>query len=199
MQNNISYFNNQMLVGEDSNFYVEVVDGSREKTLIADGEVGEMAEYCTINVTPINLDMTNRVLTFKLTGENGVYEGSLEKSIIGINYNANVEEPQKLGTLKNVTIALGEQKFEYNLSSINANGIDYKKAVESVYNNCAEDLESMFDGNTFKSEVYIKISCDRSKNPKEYFWFVNVVENSDNMFCVLIDMQTGEVIAKKHR
>ncbi len=197
MQNNISYFNNQMLVGEDSNFYVEVVDGSREKTLIADGEVGEMAEYCTINVTPINLDMTNRVLTFKLTGENGVYEGSLEKSIIGINYNANVEEPQKLGTLKNVTIALGEQKFEYNLSSINANGIDYKKAVESVYNNCAEDLESMFDGNTFKSEVYIKISCDRSKNPKEYFWFV--VENSDNMFCVLIDMQTGEVIAKKHR
>ena len=27
MQNNISYFNNQMLVGEDSNFYVEVVDG----------------------------------------------------------------------------------------------------------------------------------------------------------------------------
>ena len=199
MQKNISYFNNQMLVGEDSNFYVEVVDGSREKTLIADGEVGEMAEYCTINVTPINLDMTNRVLTFKLTGENGVYEGSLEKSIIGINYNANVEEPQKLGTLKNVTIALGEQKFEYNLSSINANGIDYKKAVESVYNNCAEDLESMFDGNTFKSEVYIKISCDRSKNPKEYFWFVNVVENSDNMFCVLIDMQTGEVIAKKHR
>ena len=199
MQNNISYFNNQMLVGEDSNFYVEVVDGSREKTLIADGEVGEMAEYCTINVTPINLDMTNRVLTFKLTGENGVYEGSLEKSIIGINYNANVEEPQKLGTLKNVTIALGEQKFEYNLSSINANGIDYKKAVESVYNNCAEDLESMFDGNSFKSEIYIKISCDRSKNPKEYFWFVNVVENSDNMFCVLIDMQTGEVIAKKHR
>lgn len=199
MQNNISYFNNQMLVGEDSNFYVEVVDGSREKTLIADGEVGEMAEYCTINVTPINLDMTNRVLTFKLTGENGVYEGSLEKSIIGINYNANVEEPQKLGALKNITIALGEQKFEYSLSSINANGIDYKKAVESVYNNCAEDLESMFDGNTFKSEVYIKISCDRSKNPKEYFWFVNVVENSDNMFCVLIDMQTGEVIAKKHR
>ncbi len=199
MQNNISYFNNQMLVGEDSNFYVEVVDGSREKTLIADGEVGEMAEYCTINVTPINLDMTNRVLTFKLTGENGVYEGSLEKSIIGINYNANVEEPQKLGALKNVTIALGEQKFEYSLSSINANGIDYKKAVESVYNNCAEDLESMFDGNTFKSEVYIKISCDRSKDPKEYFWFVNVVENSDNMFCVLIDMQTGEVIAKKHR
>lgn len=199
MQNNISYFNNQMLVGEDSNFYVEVVDGSREKTLIADGEVGEMAEYCTINVTPINLDMTNRVLTFKLTGENGVYEGSLEKSIIGINYNANVEEPQKLGALKNITIALGEQKFEYSLSSINANGIDYKKAVESVYNNCAEDLESMFDGNTFKSEVYIKISCDRSKDPKEYFWFVNVVENSDNMFCVLIDMQTGEVIAKKHR
>lgn len=199
MQNNISYFNNQMLVGEDSNFYIEVVDGSREKTLIADGEVGEMAEYCTINVTPINLDMTNRVLTFKLTGENGVYEGSLEKSIIGINYNANVEEPQKLGALKNVTIALGEQKFEYSLSSINANGIDYKKAVESVYNNCAEDLESMFDGNTFKSEVYIKISCDRSKDPKEYFWFVNVVENSDNMFCVLIDMQTGEVIAKKHR
>ena len=85
------------------------------------------------------------------------------------------------------------------MASINANGIDYKQAVESVYKNCAEDLEDMFDGNEFKSEIYIKISCDRSKNPKEYFWFVNVVENSDNMFCALVDIQTGEIIAKKHR
>lgn len=199
MQSNISYYNNEMLVAEDANFYIELVSGSREKALIADGEVGEMAEYCTMNVTPVNLDMTNRSLTFKVTGEAGVYEGSLEKSIIGINYTANIEELQKLGAIKNVTITLGEQNFEYTLSNINTNGIDYKKAVESVYNNCAEDLESMFDGNSFKSEIYIKISCDRSKNPKEYFWFVNVVKNSDNMFCVLVDMQTGEIIAKKHR
>ena len=96
MQNNISYFNNDMLTAEDSNFYIEVVDGSREKALIADGEVGEMTEYCTLNVTPLNLDMTNKGLTFKLTGENGVYEGSLEKSIIGINYNANIEEATKV-------------------------------------------------------------------------------------------------------
>ena len=146
-----------------------------------------------------NLDMTNKGLTFKLTGENGVYEGSLEKSIIGINYNANIEEATKLGVIKSVAIILGDQTFEYNLASINANGIDYKQAVESVYKNCAEDLEGMFDGNQFKSEIYIKISCDRSKNPKEYFWFVNVVENSDNMFCALVDIQTGEIIAKKHR
>lgn len=199
MQSNISYYNNEMFVAEDANFYIELVSGSREKALIADGEVGEMAEYCTMNVTPVNLDMTNRSLTFKVTGEAGVYEGSLEKSIIGINYTANIEESQKLGAIKNVIITLGEQNFEYTLSNINTNGIDYKKAVESVYNNCAEDLESMFDGNSFKSEIYIKISCDRSKNPKEYFWFVNVVENSDNMFCVLVDMQTGEIIAKKHR
>ena len=199
MQSNISYYNNEMLVAEDANFYIELVSGSREKALIADGEVGEMAEYCTMNVTPVTLDMTNRSLTFKVTGEAGVYEGSLEKSIIGINYTANIEELQKLGAIKNVTITLGEQNFEYTLSNINTNGIDYKKAVESVYNNCAEDLESMFDGNSFKSEIYIKISCDRSKNPKEYFWFVNVVENSDNIFCVLVDMQTGEIIAKKHR
>ena len=199
MQSNISYYNNEMLVAEDANFYIELVSGSREKALIADGEVGEMAEYCTMNVTPVNLDMTNRSLTFKVTGEAGVYEGSLEKSIIGINYTANIEELQKLGAIKNVTITLGEQNFEYTLSNINTNGIDYKKAVESVYNNCAEDLESMFDGNSFKSEIYIKISCDRSKNPKEYFWFVNVVENSDNIFCVLVDMQTGEIISKKHR
>lgn len=199
MQNNISYFNNDMLTAEDSNFYIEVVDGSREKALIADGEVGEMTEYCTLNVTPLNLDLTNKGLTFKLTGENGVYEGSLEKSIIGINYNANIEEATKLGVIKSVAIILGDQTFEYSLASINANGIDYKQAVESVYKNCAEDLEDMFDGNEFKSEIYIKISCDRSKNPKEYFWFVNVVENSDNMFCALVDIQTGEIIAKKHR
>ena len=158
-----------------------------------------MTEYCTLNVTPLNLDMTNKGLTFKLTGENGVYEGSLEKSIIGINYNANIEEATKLGVIKSVAIILGDQTFEYSLASINANGIDYKQAVESVYKNCAEDLEDMFDGNEFKSEIYIKISCDRSKNPKEYFWFVNVVENSDNMFCALVDIQTGEIIAKKHR
>ncbi len=198
MQNSISYYNSQMLVAEDSTFYVEVVGGERESALIADGEVGEMTSYCLLNVTPINVDMTNKAINFKVTGENGVYEGSLEKNILGISYTANISEPDKLGNIKSLTLSIGETKFDYTLNNIML-GIDYKKAVESVYNNCSSDLESMFDGNDFKSEVYIKISCDRSKNPKEYFWFVNVVENSDNMFCVLVDMQTGEIIAKKHR
>lgn len=34
MQNSISYYNSQMLVAEDSNFYVEVVGGERELSLI---------------------------------------------------------------------------------------------------------------------------------------------------------------------
>lgn len=199
MQNGVSYYNDNMLVAEDENFYVELATGKRESSLIADGEVGEMTEYCMLNVTPVNLDMTNRSMTFKLTGDKGVYEGSLEKSIIGINYNANIEEQAKLGSIKSLTITVGDANYEYTFKSIVEGNLDYLKAIESVYNNCSEDLEGMFDGSKFKCEIYVKISCDRSKNPKEYFWFINVVENSDNMFCVLVDMQSGEIIAKKHR
>lgn len=199
MQDNISYYNEQLLAAEDDNFYVEVVCGGREKTLIADGEVGEMADYCALNITPINVDMTNRALTFKLTGEGGEYQGNLEKSIVGINYTAQISDFRKLGKITKLVVSLGEENFEYALADVNADGIDYKKAVESVYKNCAADLEGMFDGNKFMSEIYIKVSCDRSKEPKQYYWFVNVVENSDNMFCVLVDMQTGEIVAKKHK
>lgn len=199
MLNNVSYYNSGVYVAEDNNFYVELADGKREKALIADGEVGEMADYCMLKVTPINMDMTNRSINFKLTGDKGDYSGSLEKSIVGINFNASISEPQKLGTFKSLTITVGENEYKYELVSILQGGLDYKKAVESVYNNCQEEIKEMFDGSKFKSEIYVKISCDRSKNPKEYFWFINVVENSDNMFCVLVNMKTGEIVAKKHK
>lgn len=199
MQNSVSYYNDQMLVAEDDKFYVELVSGSRESALIADGEVGEMSTYTTLNVTPVGMDMTNRACTFKLSGEVGEVEGNLEKNILGISYAANISEISKIGAIKTLTITVGDSNYQYTFTSILEKGIDYKKAVESVYNNCASDLEGMFDDKEFKCEIYAKISCDRSKNPKEYFWFVNIVENSDNMFCVLVDMQTGEIVAKKHR
>lgn len=199
MQESVSYFNDTMFVAEDSNFYLEITKGEREKTLIADGEVGEMAGFCMINVTPISLDMTNRVLKFKLLGDKGVYEGSLEKSILGVNFSANINEVEKLGTIHTAQLIVGDEQMEYKLSSVTEGNLDYKKVVESLFNNCMDELESMFDGNKFKSEIYIKISCDRSKEQKEYYWFVNVVENSDNMFCALVDMQTGEIVAKKQK
>lgn len=199
MQNSVSYYCNQMLVAEDSNFYVELVSGGREAALIADGEVGEMKDYCLLNVAPINLDMTNRSITFKLTGDKGVYEGGLEKNILGINFSASISEAQNLGQVKSVTLTVGEECFEYELKGITEEALDYKKVVENIYNKCAEDLEDMFDGNVFKREVYVKISCDRSKQPATYYWFINIVEDSDNMFCVLMDIQTGEIVAKKHK
>ncbi len=199
MQNSVSYYSDTMMVGEDNNFYVELVSGSRESALIADGEVGEMTAYSTLNVTPVGLDMTNRACTYKITGENGEIEGGLEKNILGISYNASISDLSKIGKVDKLFIMVGENTFEYTLTSIMEKGIDYKKAVESVYNNCSSDLEGMFDGKEFKCEIYTKISCDRSKDPKQYFWFVNIVENSDNMFCVLVDIQTGEIVAKKHR
>lgn len=199
MQNSVSYFCDQMLVAEDSNFYVEFVKGEREVSLIADGEIGEMNTYCQLNVTPVNLDMTNRSITFKLNGDKGVYEGSLEKNILGISFNANISEPQNLGAIKSLTLTVGDQNYEYELKGISAEPLDYKKVIENIYNNCSEDLEGMFDGNKFEREIYIKVSCDRRKDPKAYYWFVNIIENSDNMFCVLVDMQTGEIVAKKHK
>lgn len=199
MQNSISYYCDQMLVAEDGNFYVEYIKGEKEVALIADGEIGEMATYCQLNVAPVNLDMTNRTITFKLSGDKGFYEGTLEKNILGINFNANISEPQNLGEIKSLTLTVGEESFEYELKSISAEPLDCKKVVENIYNNCSDDLEGMFDGNNFDREIYIKVSCDRLKQPKSYYWFVNIVENSENMFCVLVDMETGEIVAKKHK
>lgn len=199
MQNSVSYYCNQMLVAEDSNFYAEFITGGREAALIADGEVGEMKDYCILSVTPLEIDMTNRSISFKITGDKGVYEGGLERSILGINFNANISDAQNLGVVKNLTLIVGEETFEYEFASITEEPLDYKKVVENIYNKCAEDLEQMFDGNHFEREVYIKISCDKSKQPKAYYWFVNIVEDSDSMFSVLMDIKTGEIVAKKHK
>lgn len=195
----ISYYNDQMFVAEDDNFYLEIVSGKKEKSLVADGEVGEMTSYCSLSVTPVKYDMIGKVMSFKLVGEKGEFSGECSKSIVGISHIAQITDFEKLGKLNSIAIVVGDTKFEYKLQNITEKALNYEKAVESVYQNCKQEIENMFDGNKFKSEIYVKIACDKSKNPKKYYWFVNVVENSDNMLCILVDMETGKLIAKKQR
>lgn len=199
VKQSISYYNDQMLVSEDDNFYLEIVSGKKEKSLVADGEVGEMASYCTLSVTPVKYDMIGKVMSFKLVGEKGEFSGECSKNIVGISHIAQIADFEKLGKLNSVAIVVGDTKFDYTLQNVTEKTLNYEKAVESVYQNCKQEMENMFDGNKFKSEIYVKIACDKSKNPKKYYWFVNIVENSDNMISVLVDMETGKLIAKKQR
>lgn len=199
MTNKISYVNSELLVAEDESFYVEIASGKREKLLVADGEVGEMVNYCTLSVTPIKFDLVGGVLSFKLVGEKGEYSGECKKNIVGINQVARIADSDKVGAIKSLTLKVNEKSFDYTFQNITATGIGYLKAVESVYNNCKEELEGMFDGNKFNAEIYVKVTSDRMANPRKYYWFVNIVENSDNVLCVLVDMESGQIVAKKTR
>lgn len=199
MTSKISYANSELLVAEDENFYLEVAKGNREKLLVADGEVGEMAEYCTLSVTPIKFDLVGNSLTFKLACEKGEYSGECKKNIVGINQVARIEDISKLGAIKSLTLEVGGKTFNYTFQNITASGIGYLKAIESVYNNCKNELEGMFDGNKFNAEIYVKVSSDAMANPRKYYWFVNIVENADNMLSVLVDMESGQIVAKKTR
>lgn len=199
MTNSISYANSELLVAEDESFYIEVASGKREKTLIADGEVGEVVPYCMLSVTPNNFDLVGKTVSFKLVGEAGEYSGECKRNVVGVNQVADIMDANKLGTIKSVTIKIDDKTFDYTFKSITAAGINYLKAVESIYNNCKTEIEGMFDGDKFTSEIYIKVTCDRASTPKKYYWFVNVVQNSDNMLSVLVDMESGQIIAKKVR
>lgn len=194
---NISYIQTALYTGQSLNFTVTVSKGRSEQMFIADGKAGELNEFNTLTVTPLNIDLLNNNYTYKLIGESGELEGALTKDSFGASYTAEIAELDSIGTLNSIKILAVSIEDEICLVNKLADMMDAMEALGIAKSSLEEQIVSETVDNELQREIYIKFINDAKNPTSPYYWYVAYIASPTDYWTVLIDPTTGEVVSKK--
>ncbi|NCA66825.1 MAG: hypothetical protein EOM87_02030 [Clostridia bacterium] len=194
---NISYIQTALYTGQSLNFTVSVTKGRSEQLFIADGKVGELKEFNTLTVVPLNIDLLNNSYNYKLIGENGELEGSLAKDNFGASYNAELSDITTIGTLTSITIIAVSIEDEICLVNKLADMLDAMEALEIARDSLEEQIVSETVDNEMQREIYIKLINDAKNPTSPYYWYIAYIASPTDYWTVLIDPSNGEIVSKK--
>lgn len=194
----ISYEQTSFFMGENENLCVELATANREIALIADGTVGEMAVSTVLQLQPKKSDYFDKAFNYKIVGDKGEIMGVMDKNVIGLGYNAKVNDIEKVGSIINVVISAENINEDLKMNNMLAGHMDAMTALECVYNEVKDYLEeNEFVKGKFTREVGIKVVRDRSRAETVCYWYVTMTKDTSTMMAFLVDMQNGNIISKK--
>lgn len=194
----VSYEQTSFYMGENDNMCVELATANREIALIADGTVGDMAISTTLQLHPKQSDFYDKSYNYKIVGEKGEISGVMDKNIIGLGYNAQINDVDKIGNITSVGITAENISEELAMNNILSGQMEAMTALECVYNEIKEVLiENEFEKGKFTREVGVKVVRDRSQAETVCYWYVTMTKDTSTMMAFLVNMQDGSIISKK--
>lgn len=194
---NISYIQTALYTGQSLNFTVCIAKGRSEQLFIADGKAGELKEFNTLTVTPLNIDLLNNTYTYRLVGANGELEGALSKDSFGASYTAELADIASLGTLTSIKIIAVSIEDEICLVDRLADMLDAMEALNLARESLEEQIVSETVDNHLDREIYIKFINDAKNPTSPYYWYIAYIASPTDYWTVLIDPATGEIVSKK--
>ncbi len=193
---NVSFRHTAYLIGSCEDIKVTVKSGERESPYIADGKKGELVDFCVINLAPKVESALNKNYTYEINVDGEKYVGSLNKDLFGTGYSKDVgvDIGEKVTS---IIISDGEKNYPIELENMMANALiseeEALKITEKEFKDKLIELEEQ--GKT--REIYVKFVSDSTGEESYYYWYVaNVLENGDYM-ALLLDIVSGDVIAKR--
>lgn len=193
---NVSYRHTAYLVGSTEGLKVIIQSGERESPYIADGEAGELVEFCVITLKPTTSDAASKSYTFKITINGEEITGTMNKDVFGTSFTKDVGSDVG-NSITSITFSDGEKEYPIELENMMANAIITEKEALDISSNEFKEKLLQLKNEERSSEIYLKFVCDTTGEESFYYWYVaNVMENGD-YFAVLIDIVSGDVIAKR--
>jgi len=173
--------------------------GMREKDYNFDGIINEKIPFGVLTLTRNdNLPLSNDTYSYIVTINDQTYSGFLEKS--NNNSYATDLEVNTSGDAKiNVQISFTGYTFNKDLEHTSANfQVDSASALKVAQKELGENLENLLADKNTKIEVVMKIMKDHScEDLKNYYWYVGIISTNGETMGILLDANSGEVIAKK--
>ena len=104
LEKRVSTYHDAVYVGASEDFEASFITGESEKLIVIDGEVGDMAPFATLTVTPLSAALFNNTYTYLLKGENGERTGDLAKDVVGASFSAEVKDAKEIGKILSLTV-----------------------------------------------------------------------------------------------
>ena len=198
LEKRVSTYHDAVYVGANEDFETSFVTGECEKLIVIDGEVGDLAPFATLTVTPLSAALFNNTYTYVLKGETGEKTGDLVKDVVGASFSAEVKDAKEIGKVLSLTIkAEGISESEVPLSNKLEGAITWKQALAKAGAELKDAIERESDTGNLKREIYVKLVNALSAEDAPYYYYVSFIKSSSDYWALLLDPTTGEVISKK--
>lgn len=190
---------NNLFTAEDELYCVTFSTGMREENYQFDGEVGNKVEFGVITFARNDREpMADDNYTYLLTVGEETFTGFLEKSPVDNTYSVDVGKLASDDALISVQITFTGYSFNKELACTSKDfSVDKSTALDIASKELKEDLANITSDKNNKIEVVMKMMKDFSTKNKSYFWYVGVVSTNADTLGILIDANTGDVVAIK--
>lgn len=190
---------NNLFTAEDELYNVSLSSGLRESDYNFDGVVSEKVDFAVLTLMRNDsCPLSNDNYTYIVTINEETFTGMLEKSPVDNSYAVDLEINVPDDAAINVSISFTGYTFNQDLvNTSNIFTVDKQAALEIANKELKEEVKNLTADNS-KVEVVMKILKDYSTaDVKNYYWYVGAISTNGETSGVLIDANTGEVIAKK--
>ena len=190
---------NNLFTAADDLYCVSFSTGMREENYQFDGEVGNKVEFGVITFARNDREpMANDNYTYLLTVGEESFTGFLEKSPVDNTYSVDIGKTATDDALVSIQITFTGYSFNKEMSCTSKEfAVDKNAALEIANKNLSDELKNICADKNNKIEVVMKIMKDYSTENKTYFWYVGVVSTNADTLGILIDANSGDVVAIK--
>ena len=191
LEDTISEIHNQTFFAQDGNFFVQVTSGQIEKDYALDGQKNELADFVSIKVVA---KQSYNVVYADFSLQNAKYSQPLEMSPIDdMTWSATIKDQVAEESLS-LSVLADDNKFDYQLTKVQTGDT---RPIDLLKQTFEKELMDCFDGKSFLCETTIRMVKSPDQDDDRYFWYVVVYKQDKNFFCLMADVTTGQVVAKK--
>lgn len=191
----ISYKQTTYLIGECEQFNLTVISGKRESPYVMDGVRGDLVEFCAITLKPNSNDGVNQNYGYEVNVDGESYTGSLNKDTFGTTFSGDIGVD--IGeSITSIVIKFGDETTTVMLENMMANALIGADDALSIAENALKDTLSQLEEDD-KREIYLKFVSDIIGDESVYYWYVAYVGEGGRYSAVLIDVVSGDIIAKR--
>lgn len=191
---------NTLFTACDDNYSVSLSSGLREKDYNFDGIINEKIDFAILTLTRNDsLPMAKDNYTYVVTINNDSKTGFLEKSETDNSYSIDLGVKVQESDSVNVQISFTGYTFNQDLENTSSSfSVDTTTALDIANKELKEELKNITSDKNVKIEAVMKILKDYSSEEiKNYYWYVGVISTNGDTLGILIDANTGNIIAKK--
>ena len=191
---------NNLFTAEDEMYGVTFSSGTREENYALDGIRNNMQDFAILTLYRLDGNtLAKDTYTYIVTIDDEQFTGYLENSAVDNSYSADLAVNVGDSAVVNVQISFTGYNFNEDLTNVSSTfNVDSKTAISIASNEISEAINDITSDKNVKIEAVMKVLKDSSTSEAvSYYWYVGVVSTNGDTLGILIDANTGDIVAKK--
>lgn len=192
VKQNISELAEELFFGENDDTFVTITSGFREQPFEYDGVCNESVDFCVVDVV-FKISNPLSEIDAQIIINDTPHQITLEKNPFKSSFMFDLQK--SIDASDHISFVFNEKQIDLTCKSKDFS-INFEKALNIGIENTLEKLENLTSRGHFKGECYLKIINNPLQNSKLFYWFFSVKGQDGSTFSVIIDPNTGSVLAK---